>query len=70
MHAWGSNTQVIKNFVAWLKNTLPKHYQWYIENKEDRAPHRLTLGEMGKICDDLQHLADHPDQAEQLIYES
>ena len=68
--AAGKDTQVIKNFEAWLKNTLPKHYQWYIENREDRAPHKLTLSELGEICDDLQYYADHKDKAEQLIYES
>lgn len=68
-HAAGGDTQVIKNFEAWLKNTLPKHYQWLIENREDRAPHKLTLGELSRICDDLQHYADHPNQAEKLIYE-
>ena len=68
-HAPGGNTEVVKNFVAWLKNTLPKHYLWYIENKEDRAPHKLSLGEMGEICDDLQYYADHPEKAEELIYE-
>ncbi len=68
-HASGGDTQVIKNFEAWLKNTLPKHYKWFIENREDRAPHKLSLSDMGQICDDLQYLADHPNQAEELIYE-
>jgi len=68
-HAPGGDTQVIKNFYAWLKNTLPEHYKWYIENKEDRAPHKLSSGDMGEICDYLQHLADHPEEAEKLIYE-
>ena len=68
--AAGKDTQVVKNFFAWLKNTLPIHYKWYIENKEDRAPHKLTLGEMDRICDDLKDLADHPAKAEKLIYES
>lgn len=68
-HAFGGNTQVIRNFEAWLKNTLPIHYKWYIENRDDRAPHKLSLGELGQICDDLRHYADHPSQAEKLIYE-
>ena len=34
-HAPGGDTSVIKNFYAWLKNTMPNHYLWYIENKED-----------------------------------
>lgn len=68
--AAGSNTSVVKNFLAWLKNTLPRHYEWYLENKEDRAPHKLTLGDLGQICDDLQDLVDHPEKAEKLIYES
>lgn len=68
-HAPGGDTSVIKNFYAWLKNTLPVHYKWYIENKEDRTPHKLSLGELSEICEELQHLADHPDQAEELIYE-
>lgn len=69
MHAWGSDTSVIKNFEAWLKNTLPLHYKWMVDNREDRAPHKLTLGDWSEICDDLEHLADHPVQAENLIYE-
>jgi len=69
MHAWGADTKVIANFNAWLKHTLPLHYQGYIENKEDRTPHRLTLSELAEICEDLQYLADHPEQAEKLIYE-
>ncbi len=64
------NTQVVKNFGAWLKNTLPQHYNWMIVNREDRAPHKLTLGEQSDINDDLQYYADHPDKAEKLIYES
>ena len=68
--AAGGDTSVIKNFEAWLKNTLPLHYKWYIENREDRAPHRLTLNERSQICDDLKYYADHPDIAEKLIYES
>ena len=70
MHAWGSNTQVIKNFNAWLKNTLPIHYQWYLDNKEDKAPHKLSLGERSQICDDLKYYADNSDKAETLIYET
>lgn len=68
-HAPGGDTGVIKNFVAWLQNTLPEHYNWYIINKEDRAPHKLSLGDMGEICGRLQHYADHPEAAEKLIYE-
>ena len=68
-HAPGADTSVIKNFYAWLKNTLPKHHEWYIENKEDRAPHKLTLGDYGEICEELQYLADHSEKAEELIYE-
>lgn len=68
-HAWGANTSVIKNFTAWLKNTLPLHYKWYIENKEDRAPHKLSLGDLSEICNDLQYYAENPDKAEELIYE-
>ncbi len=68
-HAPGGDTGVIKNFVAWLQNTLPQHYNWYIINKEDRAPHKLTAGAMSGICDDLKHYADHPEAAEKLIYE-
>lgn len=67
--AAGGDTSVIRNFLAWLKNTLPKHYEWYIENRDDRAPHKLTLGDMGEICDGLEHLAKHPEEAEKLIYE-
>ena len=67
--AAGGDTGVIKNFVAWLKNTLPQHYNWHIINKEDRAPHKLSLGEMGGICDNLKYYADHPEAAEKLIYE-
>ena len=69
-HAPGGDTKVIKNFYAWLKNTLPQHYKWYIENKEDRAPHKLTLGDLSGICDDLQYYADHPEAAEKIIYET
>ena len=68
--AAGGDTQVIRNFEAWLKNTLPLHYKWYIENREDRAPHKLTLSERGQIYDDLKYLEDHRIQAEELIYES
>ncbi len=64
------NTQVVKNFEAWLKNTLPQHYNWLIVNREDRAPHKLTLGEQAEINDDLQYYAENPDKAEELIYES
>jgi hypothetical protein len=64
------STQVVKNFEAWLRNTLPQHYNWYIVNKEDRAPHRLTLGEQSDINDDLEYYADHRDKTEKLIYES
>ena len=64
------NTQVVKNFGAWLKNTLPRHYHWMMVNREDRAPHKLTLGEQAEINDDLQYYADHPGKAEKLIYES
>lgn len=67
--AVGKDTSVVRNFEAWLKNTLPRHYRWYIKNKEDRAPHKLTLGDLGKICEELQYLADHPAKAEELIYE-
>lgn len=69
MHAWGADTTVIANFNAWLKNTLPIHYKWYIENKDDRAPHKLSLGDLDRICEDLQYAADHPGKAEKLIYE-
>lgn len=68
--AAGGDTQVIKNFIAWLKNTLPRHYNWYIIQKADRAPHKLTLGDQSEICDDLKHYAENPDKAEKLIYES
>ena len=67
--AAGRDTGVIKNFMAWLKNTLPEHYNWYVSNKDDRAPHKLTLGDMGEICSGLQYCADHPGEAEILIYE-
>ena len=68
-HAPGGDTGVIKNFYAWLKNTLPEHYNWYMANKDDRAPHKLSLDDLGEICDDLQFYADHPEKAEELIYE-
>ena len=68
-HAPGGDTRVIKNFYAWLKNTLPEHYNWYVINKEDRAPHKLILGDYQAICENLQYYADNPDAAEKLIYE-
>lgn len=68
-HAQGGNTQVIKNFHAWLQNTLPEHYNWYVANKEDRAPHHLSLGDMGDICEGLEYYALHPEKVEELIYE-
>lgn len=68
-HAPGGDTQVIKNFYAWLKNTLPEHYNWYIANKEDRAPHKLSLGDMQEICEGLEYYAGNTEAAEKLIYE-
>lgn len=68
-HAPGGDTRVIKNFYAWLKNTLTQHYNWYVINKEDRAPHKLSLGDMQEICDGLEHYALHSEAAEELIYE-
>ena len=68
-HAPGGDTQVIKNFHAWLKNTLPQHYNWYVLNKDDRAPHKLSLGDMGEICNGLEYYAENPEAAEKLIYE-
>lgn len=70
MHAWGGDTSVIRNFTAWLKNTLPRHYEFYIKEKNDRAPHRLSLGDISDICEELQFLKDNPVAAEKLIYES
>lgn len=68
-HAPGGDTGVIKNFYAWLRNTLPRHYNWYVINKEDRAPHKLSLGDMQELCEGLEHYALHSEKAEDLIYE-
>jgi hypothetical protein len=67
--AAGGDTSVIKNFIAWLKNTLPLHYKWYVANKDDRAPHKLSLGDMQDLCEGLEHYALHSEKAEDLIYE-
>jgi hypothetical protein len=68
-HAPGGDTGVIKNFYAWLKNTLPEHYNRYVFNKEDRTPHKLSLGDMQEICEELEYLAGNSEAAEKLIYE-
>lgn len=55
-------------FLAWVKENLPLHWAWYQKHK-DEPPRTLYLADWDGICDELRYYANHPYEAEQLIYE-
>lgn len=58
-----------QEFRNWLLDNLPRHYRYYLNERDNRKPVRQTVESLTKIVADLQYYADHPLEAEQVIYE-
>ena len=52
-----------------LQDVYPRHYRYYLNEKDNRTPVQQTVESLTKIVEDLQYYADHPLEAEQVIYE-
>ena len=60
-----------KHLFYWnLQDVYPRHYRYYVNEKDNRTPVKQTVESLTKIVADLQYYVDHPDEAEQVIYES
>lgn len=55
-------------FLAWVKENLPLHWIWYQQHK-DESPRTLYAADWAEICEILRYYANHPFEAEKLIYE-
>jgi hypothetical protein len=66
-HRWAHEKERI--FRGWLLDNLPKHARYYLNERDNRKPIQQTVESLTKIVADLQHYADNPLEAEQVIYE-
>jgi hypothetical protein len=66
-HIWIGENEL--SFIHWLLDHYPRHYRYYLNEKDNRAPVQQTVESLTKIVADLQYYADHPLEAEQVIYE-
>ena len=57
-----------ESFMNWVKENLPLHWAWYKKHKND-SPRTLYPSDWSDICDELRYYANHPYEAEHLIYE-
>ena len=55
-------------FLAWVEKNLPLHWTWYKRHKNE-SPRTLYPADWAEICDELKYYANHPYDAEHLIYE-
>jgi len=58
-----------ESFLLDLLDRYPRHYRFYLNEKDKRRPVKQTIESLTKIVADLQDCADNPEQARQVIYE-
>jgi len=58
-----------QNFRNFLQDNYLRHYRIYLNERDNRKPVKKTVESLTKIVADLQYYADHPLEAEQVIYE-
>ena len=67
-HGWAHGDDR-DEFFKWMQDYLPRHYRFWLNEKDKKQPVRQSLSGLQDIIDDLKYYEDHPLAVENLIYE-